>query len=232
MSFTSPIEAAQILWDYMRLNQPLRKSDAIMVLGSYDTSAPIYAAELYHQGLAPIIITSGGVKHKWQDISLEDMTEAEAFAQLAIQNKVPKEKVLIENRATNSSENLWFSEELMHKNGYAINSAILIQKPSSERRAYAMAKMRWPDKEFCVTSRPIAMRDYISMIDERRAICSMVGDVQWMEVYRDTYLVGEEIPDYVWSAFYYLTENGFTDRLAEPYEQTLARIGYINGGTR
>lgn len=215
------------LWDYMRLNQPVEKADVIVVPGCYDTDCALHAAELYHQGLAPVIVMSGGVKPKiWDNTQHHDKTEAEAFAETAIEAGVPADHILLENRATNTSENLWFTEELLKKHGISAQSVLLTQKTSFERRLQATAQHRWPGKTIMVTSRPVSMTDYFSATPNRhRNISSMVGDFQRLETYRGTYLKTDEtIPTACWDAFSTLVQCGYTDYLCEPAETTLARI--------
>ena len=52
---------AQTVWDYHVLNHTLKKSDVIIVLCSHDPRVAERGAELYKEGLAPIIVFSGGV---------------------------------------------------------------------------------------------------------------------------------------------------------------------------
>jgi hypothetical protein len=56
--------AIKIAWNYMTFendtnNTPLKKADAIFILGAEDVRVASYAAELYQRGLAPLIIFSG-----------------------------------------------------------------------------------------------------------------------------------------------------------------------------
>ena len=51
----------QILWDFMKLNQPLKKSDFIIVLGCADIKVADVAIDVYNQGLSDKIIFSGGL---------------------------------------------------------------------------------------------------------------------------------------------------------------------------
>lgn len=41
----------QILWDYLRMNHKLEKSDCIVVLGSHDTRVAKRGAEIFLEGL-------------------------------------------------------------------------------------------------------------------------------------------------------------------------------------
>ena len=74
---------AKIIWDYMKLNQPLEKADAIFALGTTDTRVAEYAANLYLDGWAPLIIFSGNTGHKGKARELWGMAEAEKFALIA-----------------------------------------------------------------------------------------------------------------------------------------------------
>lgn len=49
------------IWEYHRMHHTLRRSDAILVLGSHDTRVAERGAELYLGGWAPILIFSGGL---------------------------------------------------------------------------------------------------------------------------------------------------------------------------
>lgn len=94
---------AKIIWDYHHLDHKLEKADCIIVLGSHDVRVALRGAQLFLDGFAPRIIFSGGkgrLTEEW------DAPEADIFAQAAIKMGVPQEKILIENRATNTGENL------------------------------------------------------------------------------------------------------------------------------
>lgn len=218
-------DAIQRIWDYMRLDHPLEPADVIVVLGCHNPDVASYAAELYHKGLAPFIVMSGGVIAKWADARWTGMTEADVFATIAIEAGVPAGKILRENRATNTSENFWFSDELLQEYGIKADSVIVAQMPSAERRFYATARHRWPDKKIMATSRRVDGAIYMHEPSEKqRRVSSMVGDFQRLEAYRGIMLADETIPAHLWSAFQTLIDQGYTGRLCEPVETTLARL--------
>ena len=107
---------AKIIWDYMKLNQPLEKADCILVLGSHDIRSAEYATELFLKGYAPRIVFSGGVIWSGQEEKMK-YTEAEAFSNVARAAGVPESSILMENRATNTEENFVFSEQLLKERG-------------------------------------------------------------------------------------------------------------------
>ena len=70
-----------ILWNFMSMGHKVTPSDCIFVLCSNDTRVAEYAAELYHQKIAPYIVFSGGVG-RFTEGSFE-RSEAETFASIA-----------------------------------------------------------------------------------------------------------------------------------------------------
>ena len=136
---TEEIKAlAETIWDYHHVNNQLEKSDAILVLGSHDLRVAERGAELYWQKWAPIIIFAGGLGRLTEDVWTE--TEADQFAKIAIEMGVPKEAILIENRSTNTGENILFTQQLLQKHNLHPQSFIVVQKPYMERRSYATFK--------------------------------------------------------------------------------------------
>lgn len=101
------LELANKLWDYHHVNQSLEKSDCILVLGSHDLRVAERGAELFLQGLAPYIIFSGGLGNFTKEIW--DESEADKFATVAINMGVPHDAILIENKSTNTGENILFT---------------------------------------------------------------------------------------------------------------------------
>lgn len=135
-------EWAKKLWDYHLMNLPLKKSDAIFVLGSHDTRVADRAAELYFEGWAPLIIFSGGLGNFTKEMWTE--AEADKFAAIAIKSGVPADKILTENKSSNTGENILFTQKLLKEKGLHLNSFIVVQKPNMERRSYATFKNFWP----------------------------------------------------------------------------------------
>ena len=58
MDYLKPL---QTIWDYLCLHQTPQKADVIVGFGNFNTNIARRAAELYHQGLAPKILFTGGL---------------------------------------------------------------------------------------------------------------------------------------------------------------------------
>lgn len=213
MDNQSTDELAKILWKYNNLEQSLKKSDAILVLGSNDIRVAHRGAELFLQGFAPLVIFSGGSGVLTNQ--LYDKPEAEVFADEATKLGVPKEKILIENKSTNTGENIVFTKKLLQDKGLDINSFIMVQKPYMLRRAFATFKQQWPGKEFVVAGPQISYENYPNeTISKELLINIMVGDTQRIKVYpKKGFQIPQVMPDEVWTAYEELVKRGFTKHL-------------------
>lgn len=206
---------AQILWDYHHMNHTPVKSDCILALGSHDLRVAERAAELYLQGLAPLVIMSGGLGNFTKEMWSEK--EADKFALIAVQMGVPEKAVLIENQSTNTGENILFTQNLLKEKQLDPASFIVVQKPYMERRSYATFKKHWPNKNILVTSPQISLTDYpTDEIPMEKVINIMVGDLHRIKLYPEKgFQIYQEIPDEVGEAFEKLVELGFDKHLVK-----------------
>jgi len=209
------ITLAQQLWDYHHMNHQPAKADCILALGSHDLRVAHRAAELYLQGWAPLVIMSGGLGNFTQDMWTE--TEADQFAAIAIQKGVPADAVFIENRSTNTGENILFTQQLLKTKGLDPHNFIVVQKPYMERRSYATFKKHWPYKNLLVTSPQIPFEEYATEeIPLERVINIMIGDLQRIKLYpAKGFQIYQEIPAQVWYAYEQLIALGFDKHLVK-----------------
>ena len=207
------LRLAQKLWNYHHVNQSLEKSDCILVLGSHDLRVAERGAELYLKKWAPVIIFSGGLGNLTKGIWGE--AEADKFAAVAQKMGVPKEVILIENKSTNTGENILFAQQLLKEKGLDPQSFIVVQKPYMERRSYATFKKYWPNKKLVVTSPQISFEQYPNdEIPLEKVINIMVGDLQRIKIYpEEGFQIFQEIPMDVWEAYEQLVELGYNKHL-------------------
>jgi len=209
------INDSKILWEYQHVHHKVSEADCIFVLGSHDIRVAERAAELYLQGMAPIIIFSGGLGNLTEGVW--DEPEADKFSKIAIKMGVPSTAILIENKSTNTGENVRFSYELMKANKLSPKKMILVQKPYMERRTYATFKKQWPGSavEIIVTSPQLSFDQYPNALISMEDVTNiMVGDLQRIKLYSAKgFQIPQEIPDDVWNAYLKLVEAGFTSNM-------------------
>lgn len=208
-------QLAKVIWDYHHLNHKLRKADCIFVLGSHDVRVAEYAADLFLKDCAPWIVFSGGQGRLTK--GLFEKPEAEVFAEIAVRRGVPPQSILIENRSTNTGENVEFTRRLLEERGLDFHSFILVQKPYMERRTYATFRKVWPAKEFIVTSPPIPYAAYCNEeFPKDQVINIMVGDLQRIRIYPERgFQIPQPIPENVWRAYEELVAMGYDRHLIE-----------------
>jgi uncharacterized SAM-binding protein YcdF (DUF218 family) len=206
-------QLAQTIWDYHHLHHEIEPSDLILALGSNDTRVAAYAADLYLQGFAPLLLFSGNVGALTKDQFTKP--EAEVFADIARQKGVPDEVILLEPESTNTGENIAFSRRVLAARGFDPARIILVQKPYMERRAFATFRQRWPEKEVLVTSPPIPFSEYCNeLLPRDKVINIMVGDLQRIKLYPSLgFQIAQEIPDDVWQAYETLISWGYDEHL-------------------
>ncbi|MEI6660044.1 MAG: YdcF family protein [bacterium] len=200
---------AQIIWNYMLMHQEIKLADAIFALGSNDTRTAERAAELYNSHYAPYVICSGGFGKTTHLLKSETQT----FADILMQKGVPKDKIIIEDKATNTGENILFTKKLLEERGLNFKSFILVQKPYMERRTFATFSKQWPGVEFSVTSPQIPYEDYWKTKPpefKNKFIDVMVGDLERIKKYPELgFQIPQEIPGEVWNAYLELVKLGF-----------------------
>jgi uncharacterized SAM-binding protein YcdF (DUF218 family) len=208
---------AETIWRYHHLNHQLSPADAILVLCSHDTVVAKRAAELFLQGLAPLLILAGGLgtitRQLWRE------PEADQFARIAAAMGVPGDRMLIENRSTNTGENVAFTRALLAARAIEAESFIVVQKPYMERRSYATFRKVWPEKRVIVTSPQESMDDYLrryshAALSADDVISIMVGDLQRIRLYpAKGFQIHQDIPEDVWQAYEQLVEAGYDRHL-------------------
>ena len=206
-------ELAKVLWDYNNLEQQLKKADAILVLGSNDVRVAEYGAKLFLEGWTPLIIFSGGYGRLTKENFRKP--EAEIFAEVAVKMGIPKDKILIEDKSSNTGENIIFTKKLIKEKGLKINSLIAVQKPYMLRRTYATFKKQWPGADFIVSGPKISYEDYPNEIISKDLLINiMVGDTQRIKVYAEKgFQIPQEMPNEVWKAYEELVKIGFDKQL-------------------
>ncbi|EGQ8096906.1 YdcF family protein [Vibrio cholerae] len=193
----------ETLWDYLQLHQQPDVADLILVLGSNDVRVAEHAAKLYHQGLAPYVLFSGGFGRFTQGVF--NHSEAETFAAIAKDAGVPEHAILLETQSTNSGENLHFSHQLLVQQAWPAKRILLVQKPYMERRAYATFMQQWPEsvESVQVTSPAGSFFDYLtSELTSDFVLNAMLGDFERIRDYPALgFQITQPIPEPVMRAY-------------------------------
>ena len=132
---------------------------------------------------------------------------------------VPRESILIENKSTNTGENILFTKQLLTEKRLDPRTFILVQKPYMERRSYATFKKFWPEKEALVTSPQASLEEYLKSYSNEAlssddVVSIMVGDLQRIRLYPARgFQIPQDIPGEIWDAFEELVAAGYDRHL-------------------
>jgi uncharacterized SAM-binding protein YcdF (DUF218 family) len=173
-------EMASQLIAYLAVTDEPAPADIIWGLGSNDALVPRTAAALYNGALAPWLVFSGGKGHRWTELS---QPEATLFASVAVASGVPESRIILEDRSTNTGENVIFTLDLLDSRGIDVRSALLITIPPFQRRAAITVETHRPTVR-CVNVPP----DWgpVADFDDRRLVEAArlcVGEVQRLRDY-------------------------------------------------
>ncbi|WP_422656826.1 YdcF family protein [Paenibacillus sp. EC2-1] len=124
--------------DFMFFETELGQADAILIPGASQPQLMERAAELYHQGLASIILPSGG------STPHVETTEWEFLRNVGISLKVPPEAILKEENATNTFENARYSLEVLQQQSIHPKKIVLVCKNYHARRALLTYQFLFP----------------------------------------------------------------------------------------
>ena len=195
------------------MNHKLERADCIVVLGSHDIRVAERGAKLFRDGWAPLIIFSGGLGNLTRKIWKK--SEAEIFSDIALKMGVPKDKILVENKSTNTGENVVFTRRLLRKRGIRPKKIVAVHKPYMERRAYATFKKLWPGVKIVVTSPQISFNNYPNKeITREHVINIMVGDLQRIKIYSEKgFQINQKVPQEVLDAYKRLVKLNYTKHL-------------------
>ena len=213
---------AALVYNYHRMSQQLPSGgvDAIFCLCSLDTRVATRAAQLWLDGLAPLLIFSGGSGKLTEGRFAAP--EAVVFAAVARGMGVPDEALVVEDRSTNTGENVRFTHALLRERrdrglGGGVRRLLLVQKPYMERRTYATFCKQWPDEgaEFSVTSPVLEFEEYPDAENPKDLVINiMVGDLIRIREYpAKGFQIEQVIPDEVWQAGQRLIAAGYDKHL-------------------
>jgi hypothetical protein len=115
-------------------------ADVLVLCGSAVLDSVDVAADLWHRGLVPTILVTGGIGHSTShlraavtDLPTAGRSEAAILGDLLARHDVPAAALTLEEAATNCGENARFSLDLIG----AARSILLVQDPTMQRRTHA-----------------------------------------------------------------------------------------------
>lgn len=126
---------------YLDATMPLpERADLIFAFGSRMTTAAEISAQLYHEKYAPLIVITGGENR------YTGHNEADLFLEILMDAGVPRDSIIVENKSTNTLENVTFALPLIEEKlpVSSLQSVLAVCKWMHSRRALMTLKRHFP----------------------------------------------------------------------------------------
>lgn len=162
-------------WDHLVVEDPVAPVDAIFCFGSRHWRVPERAAALFHAGVAPVVLITGG------PAAPGEPTEAERFARDLVARGVPRGALVLEPRARHTGENVTLGLAALGSAGLHPSSLALVSWPLAARRCRATIEHLAPD--LTVRSAPALRAPGARWAVTGRRARFMVGELDRLEVY-------------------------------------------------
>lgn len=133
--------AARLAFAYLAETDPLPATpvDAIIGFGMFDLELPVFCGELFRRGLARHVIFTGGIGAGTGSLGQPE-ADAWAAALFRADPSFPRDRLILENRSTNTAENIAFTTALLAQThpalafGIGLRTALIVASPSRLRR--------------------------------------------------------------------------------------------------
>lgn len=126
--------------DFIFMNDELIEADVILIPGGSHKELAIEAANLYRRGFAKYILPSGNINKKLESHD----TEYDFLKEVLINEGVPKDNILKEDKAKHTFDNAQLSLEVLQAENIVFDKVILVCKNYHSRRVYLTYKIYFP----------------------------------------------------------------------------------------
>lgn len=141
---------------FLIVQDPLYQSDVIVVLsGGRRDERVRQAAELFHQGYAPLVMLSGG--EEMVGISIPELQRRQALA-----HQIPASRLIFETGSTSTGEQARFLRPILERHG--VRRAIVVTSSYHTRRTRYLFRKAFAGSSVEIRVYPV-QRDWFSPIE-------------------------------------------------------------------
>lgn len=208
----------ETLWDFLDIKHQLpSKADVAIAGGAGNlTDMAERSADLYQDGIVPLIIVSGFANPYLGG----KVPEADLLADVLLKRGVPESAIIKDPNATNTAENILNSIQILKDLNIQPQTVILVHKPFMTRRFYTTAMAQWPhpQPEIYSTSISTSMCDYYNYDQKTngghgKMIDLMLGDYERTKEYpKRGWMIAQNIPPEVEQAYQRLSMSNISGK--------------------
>lgn len=146
--------------DFVFVADAPERADIIFIPGGSYPELPEYAARLWREGFAPLVLPTGkysikrgrfrGVRAKAEVYDGDYVTECEFMTDVLQKNGVPAAAILQEDRSEYTRQNAFFAREVTDAAGLRVGRAIIVCQGFHARRCLLYWQMAYPETVFFV----------------------------------------------------------------------------------
>lgn len=200
-------DAATVL-NFLGRSEPPRRALAVIAFGHFDLRIPAKAAELFEARWCEWIICTGGIGAGTADLG---QPEAQAFGQYIAKRlpHIPNDRIIIEDRSTNTAENLRFTARLLRDQDHPLELSapgqqfLLVANPYRQRRVWLTWRKLFPHSIAINCPPPFDLESERQLFARKGESLEehLVGELERIETYPDRgWIERETIPPEVSAA--------------------------------
>jgi len=163
------------VWDHLVPSAVPPRVDALLCFGSRDRSVARAAAGHFLADRAPWALVTGGARFP------DGVTEADRFAEDLVAHGVPADRIVKEERARHTGENVQLGMQVLRARGLDPRSVALVCWPLAARRALATFGFHEPDVEAWAAPSRDDETQYLRA--SPRVVAAALGEVGRLERY-------------------------------------------------
>ncbi len=155
-------EIIKSITDFIFVEDVPQKSDIVLIPGGSDPRLGEKAAELWHDGLAPLVFVSGGVsvktgkfpgpKSKTDIYSGVYSTDCEFLTDVLIKNGVVPSAILGEDKSGYTKQNALYTRAALNELQIYPKTAIVVCKAFHARRCQMCYQLAFPDARLYIVT--------------------------------------------------------------------------------
>lgn len=175
-------ELASVLYSFLAAQpvapKDLQPADAIFVFGHNDPRPAEHAALLFQMKRAPIVLVSGGVGPR-TELTPAYSSEADYYGAILLAGGVPKTNVILEDKATNTLENVIFGMSRLTASMSNPSRIIVVSVAPLLLRSELTLRRHFPQISI-QKSAPDMMWDWI---EDRKKMERLCGEIERLDRY-------------------------------------------------
>ena len=182
-------DQAQLLFEYLYFREAPAKADAVVGFGHFDTKIPERCVKLHEAQFANAIIFTGGIGAGTADLN---QPEGQFFREVALGlNGQLAPKIIVEDKSTNTGENVRFTNALLSKHypdlvfGTGIRSMILVANAFQQRRVWLTVRKLLPELKLLSCPPDTTLADEVALFKSKgeELLPQLYGEVERIQKY-------------------------------------------------